>query len=104
MPDILIGASERPVSFRIIVRLPGSRGIPGYSECESATDAFSICQRLARGRIRVEQILDLRWGDERPISAPELEAIAQRERHGRRKAAIAESCDFGGMSWPYRPA
>ena len=77
------------MSFRLIVRLPGAHGIPGYSECALASDAFAIYRRLARTRVRVEQILDLRSGHETPISGPELEAIAQRERCDRHKVTIS---------------
>jgi hypothetical protein len=42
------------MSFRLIVRLPGDRGMPGYSDCTLASDAFSIYRHLARTRVRVE--------------------------------------------------
>ena len=77
------------MSFRLIVRFPGRRGIPGYSECALASEALSVCRRLAKSSVQVEQILDLRAGDETPITAAELEAMAQRERVGRHRAAIA---------------
>ena len=75
-------------SFRLIVRLPGGNGGPGYSECALASDALALCRRLARTRLRVEQVLDLRAGHERSISGPELEAIAQRERCDRHQASV----------------
>lgn len=75
------------MSFRLIVRLSGDRGTPGYGDCASAGDALALCRRLARTRVRVEEILDLRRGGEARISGPELEALALRERCDRREVA-----------------
>jgi len=69
-----------PPSFRLIMRLPGPRGLPGVSDCALASEAFTVYRRLARSSVRVEQILDLRAGGEAPITGAELEAMAQRER------------------------
>jgi hypothetical protein len=77
------------MSFRLIVRLSGDRGTPGYGDCASATDALALCRRLARTRVRVEEILDLRRGKETRISGPELEAVACHERRDRHEAAVA---------------
>jgi hypothetical protein len=82
------------MSFRLIVRLSGDRGTPGYGDCASAADALALCRRLARTRVRVEEIIDLRRGGETRISGPELEAIALRERCDRHEAAI----DYGGAT------
>lgn len=68
------------MSFRLIVRLPGRHGLAGSGDCERASEALGFYRRLSRSRMKVEQILDLRQGREQPITAPELEAIAQRER------------------------
>ena len=76
------------MSFRLIVRLSGDRGTPGYGDCALASDALPLYRRLGRTRVRVEEILDLRRGGEMQISGPELEAIALRERCDRRAAAI----------------
>jgi hypothetical protein len=76
------------MSFRLIVRLSGDRGTPGYGDCPLASDALTLCRRLARTRVRVEEILDLRRGQGTRISGPELEAIALRERCDRHGAAI----------------
>jgi hypothetical protein len=78
------------MSFRLIVRLPGERGGPGYSDCTLASDAFAIYRRLSRTRLRVEKILDLRSGRERQISGPELAAIVQRERCDQHEAAVSD--------------
>src|SRR5258707_14313739 len=86
--------SSRVPSFWLIVRLPGEHGGPGYSECGLASDALALCRRLARTRLRVEQILDLRAGHERSISGPELEAIAQHDRCDRHQASVSN----GGAS------
>ena len=67
------------MSFRLIVRLPGRHGLAGSGECEFASEALGFYRQLGRSRLRVEQILHLRQGRETPITAPELEAIAQRE-------------------------
>lgn len=67
------------MSFRLIVRLPGRHGLAGSGECELASEALGFYRQLGRSRLRVEQILELRQGREIPITAPELEAIAQRE-------------------------
>lgn len=67
------------MSFRLIVRLSGDRGTPGYGDCALASDALALYRRLARTRARVEEILDLRQGREIRISGPELEAIALRD-------------------------
>lgn len=82
------------MSFRLIVRLSGDRGTPGYGDCALASDALALCRRLARTRVRVEEILDLRRGGQTRISEPELEVIALRERCDRHEAAV----DFGGAS------
>ena len=82
------------MSFRLIVRLSGDRGTPGYGDCALASDALALCRRLARTRVRVEEILDLRRGGEARISGAELEAIALRERCDRHEAAV----DHGGAS------
>jgi hypothetical protein len=82
------------MSFRLIVRLPGDRGMPGYSDCTLASDAFAIYRHLARTRVRVEEILDLRLGHETRITGLELEAIALRERCARHKPAVSN----GGVS------
>jgi hypothetical protein len=79
------------MAFRLIVRLPGRRGIPGLSECALASEAFSVYRRLAKARVQVEQILDLREGHETPITSAELEAMAQCERHDRHRDAIGEA-------------
>ena len=84
------------MSFRLIVRLPGERGMPGYAECALASEAFAIYRRLARTRLRVEEILDLRTGHRKPITEAELEAIAQRER--RRRATTRQDRADGGAS------
>jgi hypothetical protein len=76
------------MSFRLIVRLSGDRGTPGYGDCALASDALALYRRLGRTRVRVEEILDLRRGREMQISGPELEAIALRERCDRHAAAI----------------
>ena len=75
------------MSFRLLVRFPGRRGIPGYGECDLASEALSVCRRLAKSSVQVEKILDLRAGGETPLTVPELEAMAQRERFERNKAA-----------------
>ena len=80
------------MSFRLIVRLSGDRGTPGYGDCALASDALALCRHLARTRVRVEEIIDLRRGVETRISGPELEAIALRERCDRHEAAVA----YGG--------
>ena len=67
------------MSFRLIVRLSGDRGTPGYGDCISASDTLALCRRLASTRVRVEEIIDLRRGGKTRISGPELEAIALRE-------------------------
>jgi hypothetical protein len=77
------------MSFRLLVRFPGRRGVPGYSDCALASEALAVCRRLARSSVQVEKILDLRAGDETPITTAELEAMAQRERVDRHRAAIA---------------
>jgi hypothetical protein len=77
------------MSFRLIVRLSGDRGTPGYGDCALASDALALCRRLSRTRVRVEEIIDLRWGGETRISVPELEAIALGERRDRHAAALA---------------
>lgn len=82
------------MSFRLIVRLSGDRGTPGYGDCALASDAVALCRRLARTRVRVEEILDLRRGGETRISESELEAIALREHCDRHEAAI----NYGGGS------
>lgn len=82
------------MSFRLIVRLSGDRGTPGYGDCASASDALALCRRLARTRVRLEEILDLRRGGETRISGAELEAIALRERCDRHEAAVGQ----GGVS------
>jgi hypothetical protein len=82
------------MSFRLIVRLSGDRGTPGYGDCALASDALALCRRLARTRVRVEEILDLRRGGETRISGSELEAIALRERRDRHEAVV----DYGGAS------
>lgn len=84
------------MSFRLIVRLPGRRNIAGYSECALASEAFTVYRRLVRTSVRVEKILDLRAGHETPITGAELEAMAQRERCDRHKAAIGEDRGEGG--------
>jgi hypothetical protein len=84
------------MSFRLIVRLPGRRNIAGYSECALASEAFTVYRRLVRTSVRVEKILDLRAGQETPITDAELEAMAQRERCDRHKAAIGEDRGEGG--------
>ena len=76
------------MSFRLIVRLSGDRGTPGYGDCAQASDALALYRRLSRTRVRVEEILDLRRGGETQISGPELEAIALSERRDRHGAAI----------------
>jgi len=86
------------MSFRLIVRLPGRRSIAGYSECALASEAFIVYRRLARTSVRVEKILDLRAGRETPITGAELEAMAQRERCDRHKAAIGQDRGGGGVS------
>jgi hypothetical protein len=78
------------MSFRLIVRLPGRRDIAGYSECVLASEALTAYRRLARSSVRVEKILDLRAGHETPITGAALEAMAQRERCDRHKAAIGQ--------------
>jgi hypothetical protein len=75
------------MSFRLIVRLPGDRGTPGYGVCASASDALTLYRRMGRARVRVEEILDVRRGGKTRISAPDLEAIAMRERY---EAAIGQ--------------
>jgi hypothetical protein len=70
------------MSFRLIVRLSGDRGTPGYGDCASASDTLALCRRLARTRVRVEEIIDLRRGEETRISGSDLEAIALRESGG----------------------
>ena len=82
------------MSFRLIVRLSGDRGTPGYGDCPLASDALALYRRLARTRVRVEEIIDLRRGQETRISGPELEAIALRERCDRHEAAVG----YGGAS------
>ena len=82
------------MSFRLIVRLPGERGGPGYSDCTLASDALAIYRRLSRTSLRVERILDLRSDRERQITGHELEAIAQRERCDRHRTATMN----GGVS------
>lgn len=67
------------MSFRLIVRLPGRHGLAGSGECELASETLGFYRQLGRSRLRVEQIVDLRQGRETPITAHELEAIAQRE-------------------------
>ena len=86
------------MSFRLIVRLPGCRSIAGYSECALASEAFTVYRRLARTSVRVEKILNLRAGHETPITGAELEAMAQRERRDRHKAAIGEDRGCGSAS------
>jgi hypothetical protein len=86
------------VSFRLIVRLPGERGMPGYAECALASEAFAIYRRLVRTRLRVEEILDLRIGHCQPITEAELEAIAQRDRRRRHQAATDRDHADGGAS------
>jgi hypothetical protein len=83
------------VSFRLIVRLPGRAGLPGTSDCTWASEAFTVYRRLAGTGVRVEKILDLRAGGKTPITGAELEAMAQRERCERHRAAIAEACGGG---------
>jgi hypothetical protein len=75
------------MSFRLTVELPGKRATRGTSECAPASEAFAVCRQLATTRLRVIEILDLREGSGKSISAPELEAIAQGERLGRHKSA-----------------
>jgi hypothetical protein len=75
------------MSFRLVVRLPGERGGPGYSDCTLASDALSIYRRLSKTRRRIEKILDLRSDGERQITGHELEAIAQCERQGKEGAS-----------------
>lgn len=70
------------MSFRLIVRLSGDRGTPGYGDCASASDALALCRRLAHTRVRLEEIIDLRRGGETRISGSDLEAIALRESGG----------------------
>lgn len=82
------------MSFRLIVRLSGDRGTPGYGDCASASDALALCRRLARTRVSLEEIIDLRRGGETRISGSELEAIALRERSDRHEAAVGQ----GGAS------
>ena len=77
------------MSFRLVVRLPGDRRGPGYSDCTRASDAYAILRRLSRTRLRVEQILDLRSGRTQEISAPELGAIAQCERRDRGRTSAS---------------
>jgi len=86
------------MSFRLIVRLPGRGSPPAYSECALASDALTIYRRLARTRVRVEKILDLRACRENPITGAELEAIAQQERCDRHRTVIAEACGDRGAS------
>lgn len=76
------------MSFRLIVRLSGDRVTPGYGDCPLASDALALYRRLGRTRARVEEIVELGRGGERRISGPDLEAIAQRERVDRHKAAV----------------
>ena len=83
------------MSFRLIVRLPGEDGLPGTGDCELASDAFALYRRLARTRLRVEEILDLRAGERRPITASELEAIAQSERRDRHLRAVSGANEGG---------
>jgi hypothetical protein len=89
-----------PMSFRLIVRLPGRRNIAGYSECALAGEAFTVYRRLARSSVRVEKILDLRAGHETPITGAELEAMAQRERCDRHEAAIGQGHGKSGARRP----
>ena len=84
------------MSFRLTVQLPGSRALRGYSECAQASEAFTVCRRLAGTRVRVVEILDLRSGDRKAITSAELEAIAQSERHRRHRAARKN----GGIGGP----
>ena len=77
------------MSFRLIVRLPGERAGPGYSDCTRADDALAMYRRLSRTRLQVEKILDLRSGREQQISGPELEAIALSERCARSQASVS---------------
>jgi hypothetical protein len=84
------------MSFRLTVQLPGSRTLRGYSECAQASEAFTVCRRLAGTRVRVVEILDLRGGDRKAITSAELEAIAQSERHRRHRAARKN----GGIGGP----
>ena len=79
-----------PMAFRLIVRLPGRRGIPGCSECALASEAFSVYRRVAKTTVRVEQILHLREGHETPITSAELEAMAQCEGRDRHRNVITE--------------
>lgn len=80
------------MSFRLIVRLSGDRGTPGYGDCALASDALALCRSLGRTRVSVEEIIDLRSGGATRISRPELEAIALRERRDRHEAAVG----YGG--------
>ncbi len=71
------------MAFRLTVELPGNRSMRGYSECVLASEAFGLYRHLARTRVRVVEILDLRDGDRKVITSTELEASAQRERPAR---------------------
>lgn len=68
------------MSFRLVVRVSGDRGLLGVGEYELASDAFALYRRVTRTRARIERIVDLRDGEEKPISGAELEALALRER------------------------
>jgi hypothetical protein len=74
------------MSFRLVVRVSGDRGLFGVGEYERASDAFALYRRVTRSRARVEEIVDLRGGGEVSISSAELEAIALRERCRRYRA------------------
>lgn len=75
------------MSFRLTVQLSANSQMRGYSECAQAHDAFTIYRRFAETQAWTIEIIDLRDGQERSITGPELEAIAQ-----------SEHCDRFGMT------
>jgi|FEC22Drversion2_1045045.scaffolds.fasta_scaffold00458_4 hypothetical protein len=88
----MVGAKkEALVSFRLTIELLGKHTMRGYGECARASEAFALYRRVTKTRQWVVEILDLRDGESRRITGPELEAIAQREGLERHKAALARS-------------
>ena len=78
------------MSFYLTVQLPGGSSTRGYSECTLASDALDLYRHLAKTRVRVIEIFDLRHGERRAITGDELEAIAQKERHERYRIVLRE--------------
>jgi len=93
-------AAGRPfvMPFRLTIRYPGNRSVLCYSESALAGDVLAVYRRLASNFGQRIELLDFRDGEGRPITAPELEAIAQCERLDRHEIAVHKrgaSCNSG---------